>query len=90
MVSIAFNANRAGRKVDLFYRQADQSQRWRSVEMRAKDNEFRAAVPGDYTKSPYPIQYYFEVHESGGSAIFPGFDADLSNQPYILVRRSRS
>ena len=89
-VSIAFNANRAGRKVDLFYRQADQSQRWRSVEMRAKDNEFRAAVPGDYTKSPYPIQYYFEVHESGGSAIFPGFDADLSNQPYILVRRSRS
>jgi hypothetical protein len=89
-VSIAFNANRAGRKVDLYYRQADQSQRWRSVEMQAKDNEFRAAVPGDYTKSPYPIQYYFEVHESGGSTIFPGFDADLSNQPYVLVRRSRS
>jgi hypothetical protein len=89
-VSIAFNANRAGRKVDLFYRQADQSQRWRSVEMQAKDNEFRAAVPGGYTQSPYPIQYYFEVHESGRSTIFPGFDADLSNQPYILVRRTRS
>jgi len=89
-VSIAFNANRNGRKVDLFYRQADQSQRWHSVEMQAKDNEFRGAVPGDYTKSPYPIQYYFEVHESGGSTIFPGFDADLSNQPYILVRRTHS
>jgi len=86
----SWDANRNGRKVDLFYRQADQSQRWHSVEMQAKDNEFRGAVPGDYTKSPYPIQYYFEVHESGGSTIFPGFDADLSNQPYILVRRTHS
>jgi hypothetical protein len=87
-VSVAFNANRPNRKVTLAYRQADQSQSWRSTEMSARDNEFRATIPGDYTQSPYPIQYFFEVHEPGGSAIYPGFSPDLSNQPYILVRRS--
>jgi hypothetical protein len=87
-VSVAFNANGSSRKVTLSYRQTDQSQRWRSVEMQMHDNEFRAAIPGDYTQSPYPLQYYFEVHESGGSAIFPGFGPDLSNQPYFLVRRN--
>jgi hypothetical protein len=87
-VSIAFDANRPNRKVTLAYRQADQSQSWRSTEMSARDNEFRGTIPGDYTQSPYPIQYFFEVHESGGSAIYPGFSPDLSNQPYILVRRS--
>jgi hypothetical protein len=85
-VSVAFNSNGANRKVKLFYRQADQSQRWQSVEMQSHDNEFRATIPATYTQSPFPLQYYFEVHESGGSAIFPGFAPDLSNQPYILVR----
>ena len=89
-VSIAFHANRDNRRVKLYYRQADQSQRWRSAEMQGKDNEFRGAVPGDYTQSPFPIQYYFEVHEPGGSTIFPGFNADLSNQPYVLVRSART
>ena len=87
-VSVAFNASRPNRKVTLAYRQADQSQSWRSVEMSGRDNEFSATIPGDYTQSPYPIQYFFEVHEPGGSAIYPGFSPDLSNQPYILVRRS--
>ena len=87
-VSVAFNANGPRRKVNLFYRQADQSQRWHSVEMQTHDNEFRATVPAEYTQSPYPLQYYFEVHESSGSTIFPGFSPDLSNQPYILVRRN--
>jgi hypothetical protein len=86
-LSVAFNSNRVSRKVNLVYRQADQSQRWHSVEMASHDNEFRAAVPSDYTQSPYPLQYYFEVQESGDSTIFPGFSPDLSNQPYILVRR---
>jgi hypothetical protein len=87
-VSVAFNPNGNHRKVDLFYRQADQSQRWHSAEMQMHDNEFRATIPADYTQSPYPLEYYFEVHESGESTILPGFSPDLSNQPYILVRRN--
>jgi hypothetical protein len=86
-VSMAFNSN-GNRTVKLFYRQTDQSQRWKSVDMQADNNEFRGAVPGDYTQSPFPIQYYFEVKEAGGTAIFPGFAPDLSNQPYVLVRSS--
>ncbi|HKE21050.1 MAG TPA: hypothetical protein VKB88_01605 [Bryobacteraceae bacterium] len=88
-VSVAFNSNGPARKVNLMYRQADQSQRWHSVAMQAHDNEFRATIPADYTQSPYPLQYYFEVHTPGGSTIFPGFSPDLSNQPYILVRSER-
>jgi hypothetical protein len=77
------------RKVNLLYRQADQSQRWRSAAMQAGDREYRGAVPADYTQSPYPLLYYFEVHEGAGSAIYPGFSPDLSNQPYFLVRSQR-
>src|SRR5262249_62211102 len=40
------------RKVNLLYRQADQSQRWRSQEMEARDREHRGAIPADYTESP--------------------------------------
>jgi hypothetical protein len=78
-----------GRKVNLLYRQADQSQRWRTLEMQARDGEYRGAVPADYTRSSYPLLYYFEVHEAAGSAVYPGFNPDLSNQPYFLVRSNR-
>jgi hypothetical protein len=78
-----------GQRVNLLYRQADQSQRWRTAEMQGRDREYRGIVPGSYTQSPYPILYYFEVHGATGSAIYPGFGPDLANQPYFLVRSSR-
>ena len=87
-LSVSFDRN-SDRKVNLLYRQADQSQRWRSAAMQARDREYRGAVPADYTQSPYPLLYYFEVHEGAGSAIYPGFTPDLSNQPYFLVRSQR-
>jgi hypothetical protein len=79
----------AQRKVNLLYRQADQSQRWRSEEMQERDREFRGIVPAGYTQSPYPLLYYFEVQEPAGSTIYPGFCPDLSNQPYFVVRSVR-
>jgi hypothetical protein len=78
-----------GQKVNLLYRQADQSQRWRTAEMQGRDREFRGVVPASYTQSPYPMLYYFEVHGATGSTIYPGFNPDLSNQPYFVVRSSR-
>jgi hypothetical protein len=53
--------------------------------MRWSDRAYRAAIPADYTQSPYPLQYYFEVFEAGGAALYPGFSPDLSNQPYFVV-----
>ena len=78
-----------GQRVNLLYRQADQSQRWRTAEMQARDREYRGVVPAGYTQSPYPMLYYFEVHSATGSTIYPGFNPDLSNQPYYLVRSIR-
>jgi len=78
-----------GRTVNLLYRHADQSQRWRSTEMTWHDGAYHGVVPPDYTRSHYPLLYYFEVHQAAGSAIFPGFSADLSNQPYFLIRSRR-
>jgi hypothetical protein len=78
-----------GQRVNLLYRQADQSQRWRTAEMQARDREYRGVVPAGYTQSPYPMLYYFEVQSATGSTIYPGFNPDLSNQPYFVVRSSR-
>ncbi len=87
-LSVSFGQSDS-RKVSLLYRHADQSQRWRAEEMQLRDRQYRSVIPADYTQSPYPLLYYFEVHEAGGSAIFPGFNPDLSNQPYFLVRSTR-
>jgi hypothetical protein len=90
-VELALTADRReGRAVTAWYRQADQSQTWRSAETTWRDGAYRATVPGDYTNSPYPLLYYFEVREASGSAIYPGFNTDLANQPYFVVRTSKA
>ena len=87
-LSVSFGPSN-GRMVKLLYRHADQSQRWRNQEMESHDDRYRGAIPAEYTSSPYPLQYYFEVTDATGSGIYPGFAPDLSNQPYYLVRSHR-
>jgi hypothetical protein len=79
-----------GRTVSLRYRQADQSQHWRIADMTWRDGAYRGAIPADYTQSPYPLLYYFEVRQAAGSTIYPGFGPDLAGQPYYMVRRRRA
>ncbi|PYR88406.1 MAG: hypothetical protein DMF84_28390 [Acidobacteria bacterium] len=78
------------RTVKLRYRQADQSQSWRSADMTWGNEAYRGAIPAEYTSSPYPLLYYFEVYQPGGTGIYPGFGPDLSGQPYFLVRSTRA
>jgi hypothetical protein len=74
--------------VRLFYRHVDQAERFQSLDMQAHDNRCRAEIPADYTNSPYPLEYYFEVRERPSTAaLYPGFSAGLNNQPYYVVRR---
>ena len=48
---------------------------------------WRATVPSEYTQSPYPLQYYFEVRDAAESAgLFPGLGEHLTRQPYFVVR----
>lgn len=74
--------------VKLYYRHVDQAERYVEMIMRRIDNGFRATIPGSYTNSPYPLQYFFEMNQMGGETrLFPGFDALRMNQPYFVVRK---
>jgi hypothetical protein len=77
--------------VRLNYRHVNQGERWRSVEMQSADDGFQAAIPGEYTGSPFPLQYYFELRRENEAAwLHPGFNATLSNQPYYAIWERKS
>jgi hypothetical protein len=79
------------RSVRLHYRHVNHAERWRAEDMQRKDNRFEAAIPADYTRSPFPLQYYFELRTSPNAAwLFPGLGATLSEQPYFVVRGIRA
>lgn len=82
--------NRAERvPVRLHYRHVNQAERYESAELEGRDNRYQAIIPGSYTDSPYPLQYYFELSEGPDKAwLYPGFAEDLANQPYFVVRRA--
>jgi hypothetical protein len=50
------------------------------------DGAWRTAIPAAYTRSPYPLQYYFVVSEPAGKNIYPGFKPNLTGLPYFVVR----
>jgi hypothetical protein len=77
--------------VRLNYRHVNQGERWRSVDMQSADGGYRAAIPGEYTESPFPLQYYFELRRENEAAwLYPGFNATLSNQPYYAIWERKS
>jgi len=72
----------------VYYRHVSQAERYRTAEMEGKDGTYRVTIPGEYTNSPYPLEYYFELRQGSSSAwLYPGFSPDLNNQPYFVVRR---
>ena len=72
----------------LYYRHVNQAERYQTAEMQAAGNRYRAAIPGAYTDSPFPLVYYFELKEAADKAwLHPGFGPDLANQPYFVVRQ---
>ena len=73
----------------LHYRHVDQSDAYRTAEMSSDGGRFRAVVPGEYTDSPYPMLYCFELRAAHGAAwLHPGLNVDLANQPYFVVRQA--
>jgi hypothetical protein len=72
----------------LYYRHVNQAERWVSVDMSKENGGFRAAIPGDYTNSKFPLEYYFALERPGESAwIYPGFNGTLSTQPYYAISK---
>ena len=77
--------------VYLHYRRVNQGERWLQTEMKPARGGLVATVPGDYTKSEFPLQYYFELRGKSGEAwIYPAFNSTLSNQPYYAVSAGRA
>ncbi|HWC96587.1 MAG TPA: hypothetical protein VG456_07555 [Candidatus Sulfopaludibacter sp.] len=89
-VEVEFSVDRSAKLTGarLYYRHVNQAERWQSVDMESNGGRHKATVPGAYTDSAFPLQYYFELRDSPEKAwLYPGFTADLSNQPYLVVRR---
>ncbi len=73
----------------LRYRQVHQAQPWRAVDMQVRGNRCHATIPGEYSDSPYPLQYYFELRSAADQVwLYPGLDATLANQPYYVLRQA--
>ncbi|HET9723400.1 MAG TPA: hypothetical protein VFR44_06105 [Actinomycetota bacterium] len=74
--------------VSLRYRHVDQSKLYEQVEMERGEERYVATIDGRYSDSPYAMQYLFVVRDTDGRAwLHPGLDADLSNQPYYVIRQ---
>ena len=88
-VAIDVSFMKKPQSVRLYYRRVDQAERFEMTAMRAEETGYRATIPAAYTNSPYPLQYYFEVTESPDVAcLYPGFNAERTNQPYFLIRQA--
>jgi len=74
--------------VHLYYRHVNQGKRWLSLEMEPRPDGYSASIPGDYTQSVYPLQYYFALQRGADAAwLYPAFNSTLSNQPYYAVAK---
>jgi hypothetical protein len=76
--------------VTLFFRHVNQAEHWQSVPMDHADAHFAASIPADYTDSPFPLQYYFQLRHSLSAWFYPALGPDFSHQPYFLLQASRS
>jgi hypothetical protein len=89
VIEMALEAGYNVTRARLHYRHVNQGEDLRVADLSAQGNRYRQTIPGDYTDSPYPLMYFFELHDSQGQAwLQPGLTADLSNQPYFVVRRT--
>ena len=74
-------------EVFLCYRHVTQAERWLSKPMERSGQVFTASIPGAYTQSPFPLQYYFDLRSQKDATFYPPLNATLSNQPYFAAHR---
>jgi hypothetical protein len=81
-------AHDAPSAVHLYYRHVNQAERWLSLEMQRGRDGYDAAIPGSYTNSAFPLQYYFLLQRRVDAAwLYPAFNSTLSNQPYYAISK---
>jgi hypothetical protein len=73
----------------LWYRHVNHAERWLCAPMGKTGNAHSGFIPGSYTNSPYPLQYYFELHTTDAATLHPPFNPTFSNQPYYVILSAR-
>ena len=74
------------RSARIRYRHVNQAERWNVLDLVNVDGVYAAAIPSEYTRSEFALEYYFEVSDSTGVEwMYPGLNKTLSNQPYFAV-----
>ena len=73
------------RSIFLHYRHVNQSEAWQCAPMAWSGGCYKARIPGSYTQSPFPLQYYFEIEDGACAKFYPGLEDSLSNVPYFVL-----
>jgi hypothetical protein len=74
--------------VRMRFRRVNQGESWQSSDMEFGANHYHAEIPGSYSDSPYPLQYYFEcTPNSGRPWSYPDLRARWQGQPYFVIRQ---
>ncbi len=74
-------------EVRLLYRHANQAEAWRVAAMELTADRASGSIPADYTDTPYPLEYYFEIAGAAGRPVlWPGLGAALTQPPYFVLR----
>ena len=88
-LAVLLSSSQPDINVKLYYRHVNQAERYSMASMAPTGHEYHATIPAEYTKTEYPLEYYFEIRERTGKAtLYPGFSYTLVNQPYFAVGKS--
>ena len=79
--------------VRLRYRHVNQADLWQAVDMTRSDKSYHAVIPAEYTDSPFPLQYHFQIMTTADFKItpmrlHPGLKPGWQGQPYFIVRQA--
>ncbi len=75
--------------LQLRFRRVNQGDTWQAVPMQLTGVTYRATIPANYTDSPFPLQYHFELRERSGAAwLYPGLKPGWQGQPYFVIRQA--
>ncbi len=87
-LTIGAHAPQSGAIFGLHYRHVNQAETWQTMEMEKAGADYRAVIPAEYTDSPFPLQYYFQIRAAAGHAwLHPGLQPGWQGQPYFVVRQ---
>jgi hypothetical protein len=87
-VDLQFVFGQAPQSAILYYRHVSQAERYQKMEISLQGAKGQVRIPGEYTDSPYPLEYYVEVrHGRDVASIYPGFNTALAGQPYFVVKQ---